>query len=197
MNPNIKDYIKAQYFVWLKCAKWHCKRAKMGDEASDLLHEVLEKLITTNKVLLERLFNAQDEMGRELDRYVVKMIKLNVYSPSSPYLRARRLGLKERDVGVRLFRIKEKQNDYLSAHYEAIRQLMIDKKFDEESQRLVLWRLGGETLDSYPSDEPRHCVYRRFRCLYEQLEGQGEALLEAVEQEEELIECVRGECDYD
>ncbi len=166
IEREIQIYLEQHYKQWLSYARFHCRHIQFIDEPADLLHEVLICLLTTNKVLIPKLYCHKEENGeRALHKYVLKMIKLNVYSPSSPYqrkLKAERLEL------TSLQKVKQDTN-YLAARYDELKQRMQRLHLTEDEQRLMLWRLGGESLQSFPTKMPRHKVYRQFARVFNKL----------------------------
>ncbi|MFV0554814.1 MAG: hypothetical protein ACK5LR_08935 [Mangrovibacterium sp.] len=166
LKKEILNYFEAQYPNWLRYAAKHCQQVCMIDEPADLLHEVLEQLLTTNRVLVEKLYDHQEEGERGLHKYVLKMIALSLHSPQSPYqrkIKAQRLELTENK------KVKMDDVNYLAGHYDELKERMRQAQFSEEDRQLLLWRLGGESLQSYPSDEPRTRIYRRFQKLLDKV----------------------------
>lgn len=81
----IENYITKRYERWLDYSNYHCEMAGMPDEASDVLNEVLCNLLQKDNAKLERLFQAKKNGYTELDFFVLRMIKLNATSDTSPY----------------------------------------------------------------------------------------------------------------
>lgn len=87
-DTKIDKYIAERYERWLDYAKYHCSHAKMTDEAIDVLNEVLAMLIEKyhgNESHIMKLYESKKGQYRELDFFVLQMIKLNIQSPTSPY----------------------------------------------------------------------------------------------------------------
>lgn len=85
---TINKYISERYERWLDYARYHCSHAKMEDEAIDVLNEVLAMLIEkyhSNADYIMRLYESKKGQYRELDFFILQMIKLNIQSPTSPY----------------------------------------------------------------------------------------------------------------
>lgn len=84
----IHNYISQRYFRWLDYAQYHCSHAGIVDEAIDVLNEVLAMLIekyNSHRDYIIRLYESKKGQYRELDFFVLQMIKLNIQSPTSPY----------------------------------------------------------------------------------------------------------------
>lgn len=81
----INSYITARYDRWLDYSKYHCSLACMPDEAVDVLNEVLAMLLEKEPAYLLRMYEAKKGKYRELDFFILQMIKLNITSVTSPY----------------------------------------------------------------------------------------------------------------
>ena len=85
ISQKIERYITKRYDRWLDYAVYHCTHAGIADEAIDVLNEVLLSLVRKENAELERLFDAKKNGYTELDFFVLRMIKLNATSDTSPY----------------------------------------------------------------------------------------------------------------
>jgi len=81
----IEDYVSKRYYRWLDYASYHCAQAGINDEAIDLLNEVMLMLLAKPHQDLKILYEAKKGQYRELDFFVLRMIKLNATSMTSPY----------------------------------------------------------------------------------------------------------------
>lgn len=84
-SETLNKYIEKRYDRWMDYAKYHCGLAGIPDEAADVLNEVLCMLLQKPEQLLDRLIGMKRNGYTELDFFVLKMIKLNSSSPTSPY----------------------------------------------------------------------------------------------------------------
>lgn len=82
---EIEQYITMRYDRWLDYASYHCMLAGIPDEAIDLLNEIMLMLLAKPHQELERLYQAKKKQYRELDFFVLRMIKLNATSETAPY----------------------------------------------------------------------------------------------------------------
>ncbi len=80
-----RDYIQERYHRWLDFSDYHCGTHKMQDEAIDVLNEVLYSLLKKDETWLFQMCNKSQGGYKALDFYVLRMIKLNIISPTSPY----------------------------------------------------------------------------------------------------------------
>ena len=84
-SKEINKYIKNRYDRWLDYSNYHCGCAGISGESVDVLNEVLYSLLQKCDEVLDKLYNAKQGQYTELDFYVLRMIKLNATSPTSPY----------------------------------------------------------------------------------------------------------------
>ena len=84
---DVKTYINQRYPRYLDYAVYHCTCAGIGDEASDVLNEVLCNLFSKPIEKLQRLYEQKSTKCSytELDFFILRMIKLNATSNTAPY----------------------------------------------------------------------------------------------------------------
>lgn len=82
---EIEDYITKRYHRWLDYASYHCAMAGIGNEATDVLNEVMSMLLAKPHQELEKMYRAQKGQYKELDFLVLRMIKINATSMTAPY----------------------------------------------------------------------------------------------------------------
>jgi hypothetical protein len=85
MKIEIRKYIAQAYHRWHDFAAYHASQQNLSDHTDDVLHEVLLSVILMPEQKITRLFNAQGGDYRELDFFVLKMIRLNFSSETAPY----------------------------------------------------------------------------------------------------------------
>lgn len=84
-SREINNYITKRYDRWLDYARYHCTQCGIADESEDVLNEVVLSLLQKPDKKLDCLLNSKQGQYTELDFYVLRMIKLNASSPTSPY----------------------------------------------------------------------------------------------------------------
>ena len=84
-NALINQYIEKRYDRWHDYAVYHCGLNGMADEATDVLNEVVCSLLQKDSHKLDILLNTKKNGYCDLDFFVLKMIKLNASSDTSPY----------------------------------------------------------------------------------------------------------------
>lgn len=84
-NTEINKFITKRYDRFFDYSKYHCSQAGIPDEATDVLNEVLLSVLKKDETDTLRLLHSKSGQYTELDYYILRMIKLNVSSPTSPY----------------------------------------------------------------------------------------------------------------
>jgi hypothetical protein len=99
-NPGetVKAYIEKRYDRLLEYSKYHCSRAGIPDEANDLLNEICLTVLGKDPEFLEGLYLKKKGQYRDLDFYMLNMIKMNAHSITSPYRHKNRQVPKAGDI---------------------------------------------------------------------------------------------------
>lgn len=84
-SEAVNNYITKRYERWLDYSLYHCGIAGIPNEAADVLNEVLCSLLQKDIKKLEKLLESKKNGYTELDFFVLRMIKLNATSDTSPY----------------------------------------------------------------------------------------------------------------
>lgn len=84
-SEAVQKYISVRYERWLDYSRYHCEKAGIQDEFVDVLNEVLYMLLQKDSGYLDGLYNSKKGQYREIDYYILQMIKFNIQSPTSPY----------------------------------------------------------------------------------------------------------------
>lgn len=82
---EVRKYITKRYERWLDYSKYHCAMQGMAGEEVDLLNEVMISLLEKPEEKLLELYNKKHKQYRELDYFVLRMIKMNATSDTAPY----------------------------------------------------------------------------------------------------------------
>lgn len=84
-TEEINKYVQKRYERWLDYASYQCSCVGIADEAIDVLNEVLLDLLQKPEDKLISLLTSKSGQYTELDYFVLRMIKLNATSDTSPY----------------------------------------------------------------------------------------------------------------
>jgi len=82
---EIKKYISTRYQRYLDYADYHTSLAGLDQQGPDVLHEVIISILEKDPEMIKKLYNKTKNGLRELDYYILRMIKLNCHSMTSPY----------------------------------------------------------------------------------------------------------------
>jgi len=127
----IREYISERYCRWRDYAVFHATLAGMPDDADDILNEVILNLLEKDQNRIRAMLNRKKDGYRELDFFVLRMIKLNAHSKTSPwYYKIRGLPI-------------DKNIDPWSIEIEDSNQ----EGPDMVEKRLNLWRKAREVLE--------------------------------------------------
>lgn len=84
-NSLIDQYINKRYDRWLDYAKYHAALQGMEDESRDILNEVLLSVLQKDDKSLMDMYEKRKGGYSELDFFILRLIKLNATSMTSPY----------------------------------------------------------------------------------------------------------------
>ena len=85
VSRSIDQHITNNYSRYNDYAEYHASLAGIPDEAGDILDEVLLNLLQKPHQKLSSLLSRKKQGHTELDFFVLKMIKINAHSKTSPY----------------------------------------------------------------------------------------------------------------
>ena len=86
VSKEVKNYLSTRYQRFLEYAVYHAGLAHLDQQGGDVLNEVLLSLLGKDPALLHKLYSKKGKGGyREIDFYILRMVKLNCHSITSPY----------------------------------------------------------------------------------------------------------------
>ncbi len=169
----INSYITARYDRWLDYSKYHCTLAGMPDEATDVLNEVLIMLLEKDADYLNRLYKAKKGRYRELDFFVLQMIKLNITSVTSPYRhKYKSLPVDENVDWHRLEIIDEPESEPDRAAAVLREMKLIRFVFDrleltDLERRVFAFKFfAGASFADWPGGENEKALYQAYKVVY-------------------------------
>ena len=174
-------------------SNYHSQLAGLQDQGSDVLHEVLSSLLTKDEKYIEKLYNKKGNKGlRELDFFILRMIKLNCHSLTSPYRWKYKQGstdenqqdckiespggeewwIDEDSEGEEIKpeeEPKEDNNELICARFEIIRKLLESLPVTEREKEIFRWKFFHDCSwkEWRKKENPRHlqATYRKVRDL--------------------------------
>ncbi len=170
MERNIvNNYIGRRYARWLNYANYRCARTEMAGEGADVLNEVLLALLEKPLYRMERLLDTPQGSLRALDLYVLKMIRRNTSSATSPY-RCRYPGCPAH-MRVNPYRIEladevEEVPDRAAEileRFRLVRTAFEEMKMSAFARKVFEYRfILDEPFASWPGTENRKCLYKTY-----------------------------------
>lgn len=160
MSPEINKYIEKAYSRWLDYSKYHCSCAGIDDEATDVLNEALCDLLQKPEKRLLDLYGKKSGQYTELDFFVLRMIKLNATSPTSPYRhKYKPLPVDGNIDYARLDIEDEEYSDYdrpgeILEKTQAVRKILDKLNLSDKAKRVFCFRFfEGEMFSDWPGLE--------------------------------------------
>lgn len=173
-NEALKKYIEERYKGWLDYAKYQTSLAGIGDEARDVLNEVLAMLLEKPEAKTERMLGSTQGEYTELDSYILRMIKLNATSDTSPYRhKYKSLPVDDNVDWRRLNVIDESEDEYDNATYigekiQIVRKILEELHLSEQSIRIFSWKFfAGESFSDWPGPEGKKELYTIYKNVFQ------------------------------
>lgn len=176
-NQIINKYISERYDRWLDYARYHCSHANMDDEAIDVLNEVLAMLIEkceSNESHILKLYDSKKGQYRELDFFVLQMIKLNIQSPTSPYRHKYRPVLSDSNVDISRLDIIEEEDleqdrsGEILQKMQQVRSIFDNLQLSEKAKRVFSWKFfEGNSFSEWEGSEDKKDLYDIYNGVLE------------------------------
>lgn len=159
-TEEVKKYIEKRYYRFLDYAQYHCSCAGIGNDAYDVLNEVLCDVLQKPDELLAKLFNKKSGQYREIDYYILRMIKLNATSDTSPYRHKYKPIPVDRNVEWQNIEIEDTDYNEIDRPNEIlektniIRKTLDDLYVSDMARDVFKWRFFlGEKFKDWPGPE--------------------------------------------
>lgn len=169
----INSYITARYDRWLDYSKYHCSLACMPDEAVDVLNEVLAMLLEKEPAYLLRMYEAKKGKYRELDFFILQMIKLNITSVTSPYRHKYKSIPVDENVDWQRLDIIDETDPEQDKASTALREMKLVRfVFDRleltnlERQVFAFKFFAGMSFTDWLGDENRKMLYQVYKTVF-------------------------------
>lgn len=171
MMHEIENYIKRRYERWLDYAAYHCTHAGISQEAGDVLNEVLCSLLQKDEEKLTKLLHSKSGQYTELDFFVLRMIKINATSTTSPYYYkyAERIQKDDKaDVSkMEITDTSTKEEDDRSLvvleQMRKVRAVLEELQIDEFAKKVFEHRFFlGESFESFRSTRNKSKLYEIY-----------------------------------
>lgn len=173
----INKYISERYERWLDYARYHCSHAHMDDEAIDVLNEVLAMLIEkcdTNQEHILNLYESKKGKYRELDFFVLQMIKLNIQSPTSPYRHKYKPIPVDANVDIQRFDIIDEEDQEqdrsgeILQKMQKVRSIFESLQLSKKAKRVFSWKFfEGNSFSEWEGSEEKKDLYDIYNGVLE------------------------------
>lgn len=168
----INSYITVRYDRWLDYSQYHCSLACMPDEAVDVLNEVLAMLLEKEPAYLLQLYEARKGCYRELDFFVLQMIKLNITSVTSPYRHKYKPLPVDENVNWQQLEIIDEVNQGQDRAAIVLKEMRLVRFVfdrleltDMERQVFAFKFFAGSTFAKWPGKESRKVLYESYKTV--------------------------------
>ena len=169
-SEAVNKYIEKRYDRWLDYAKYHTSLAGIGDEAKDVLNEVLAMLLEKPEAETERMLGSKQGKYTELDFYILQMIKLNATSDTSPYRhKYKPIPVDDNVDWCRLNIVDEEEEEedrkqYVLDRFHEVRQIIESLGLSEKAVKIFTWKFfAGESFADWPGKEGKKELYLIYR----------------------------------
>jgi len=175
VSKELDQHITNSYQRWTDYAEYQANLAGIPDQAGDILNTVLEALLKKDQAQVSNLLNKQKGPYTELDFFVLRMIKLNAHSPTSPYRHKTRTV--NTDSNVDPYSIEKEDFLDLDPDKEQMileqcnqaREILDHLGVTPREKEIFSWKFFADnTLRSWPGEEPYSTVcstYSRVKRL--------------------------------
>ncbi len=171
ISKDAEDFMKKNYAKWRGLARHYCAHNKLHGEENDLLHDVLVSLLTTNRAIINELFAKKHNDTNQLDLYVMKMIKLNAYSPNAPYQQKLKRLKEDKFNSQKASTSKQTENEQFNTYdaLKKIQKLLPSIEVNIYLIKVFEWRLSGESFKDWKGKESLTSLYRMYKIVENKL----------------------------
>lgn len=161
--PDLNTFITSHYPRWVEYATYHVRQSRLPVDPAEVVNDVLCTLLERDVAKLERLMNARNKDGTELDFFVMRIIKISIHSPRSPFRYQRGQTQTDRlEDNIRTLSAEAPEFDQVDA-YMQVRQVFDTLQVSGLSKRIFVWRFfEGKSFAEWPGAESQKFLYDTF-----------------------------------
>lgn len=159
-TEEINKYVQKRYERWLDYASYQCSCVGIADEATDVLNEVLLDLLQKPEDKLISLLTSKSGQYTELDYFVLRMIKLNATSDTSPYRHKYKAIPTDANISYTQLEIEDIEDYDIDTPGEIIEKTRLVRKIFETlhisdyAKKVFIYRFFcGEKFSEWPGEE--------------------------------------------
>ncbi len=173
---DVKKYISTRYQRYLDYADYHASLAGLDQQGPDVLHEVVISILEKDeKEMTDLLHRKKISQGlREIDFYILRMIKLNCHSKTSPYRYRYRFPVQDGNLSTEDLKEKPVEHydhmdseDLTCARYEMIREILDSMDiFTEDEKEIFRWKFFLEnTWRQWEGGHSKELLQRTYKAI--------------------------------
>lgn len=149
---EVKNYISTRYQRYLDYADYHASLAGLDQQGPDVLHEVIISILEKDPKMIKQLYDRTKKGLRELDFYILRMIKLNCHSMTSPYRFRYKFPVEDGNITPADLQDQEDietieqstREEMICSRFEIIREILNDLTFSDREKEIFRWKFFHE-----------------------------------------------------
>lgn len=163
VSNEVRNYLSTRYHRFLEYADYHAGLAHLDQQGGDVLNEVLLSFLSKDPEFLQRLYNKKGKGGyREIDFYILRMVKLNCHSATSPYRFKYRSPCRDENAEMpRLDENDDNNGDSFYDHWNV--EDLVDEPYEETDTSEIIclrFQMVREVLVRLPIPEREKEIFR-------------------------------------
>lgn len=153
-------------------ADYHASLAGLDQQGPDVLHEVIISLLEKDPKKMKGLYDKVKGSLRELDFYILRMIKLNCHSMTSPY--RYRYRQPEKDDNQQTDQLyyeiddtpQQDRKELICARYDVVREVLETLDFAEVEKDVFRWKFFlNNTWRQWKGPESKDQLQRTYKSI--------------------------------
>lgn len=170
ISESISNYINKRYPRYSDYSEYHAKLAGIPDESGDILNTVLVSLLQKDPDRMEALLRKKKQGFTELDFFILRMIKLNAYSMTSPYRHSTKAVPRDKNKDPWTMEILDEKESQADRSVETLqlwkkaRDIFEDLDIPDRDKEIFSWKFFADnSLISWPGPESYPNVCNTFK----------------------------------
>lgn len=148
-------------------ADYHASLAGLDQQGPDVLHEVIISIMEREPEMIKELYNKTKKGLRELDFYILRMIKLNCHSMTSPYRFRYKFPATEEIIQEDqeyTVEIPDDRSDLTVNRYNIIRDIVDSLDVEDIEKRIFNWKFfAGNTWKQWEGLESKDYLSKTYK----------------------------------
>lgn len=169
-EKKLHNYIEGAYCRWVAYAKRYIRRSRLPMNACEVVNDVVCTLLERDSIKMSQMTDTPARGGTELDFFVMRVIKINIYSPRSPF-RYRRgprcVGNSLLDVPMDSEGVSGVTKDDL---HSAVWCSLHELEAPDIAKKVFIWKFfDGNPISKWPGPEDRRVLYRAYGRIFKKI----------------------------